>query len=731
MATNYSSRALLSGFQILAPALLVGGIGWLMLSRASTINPGVYESRASLPGQGERIPSALVAALQEGGESQVIVELALPYRAEAELGQTQVQTQRRRIREVRARVLARLAGLNAGQVRSFVGSPFLVVRVDAAALEKLTADSEVLRVTQDELLSPSLLDSVIQVGADDAWATGRTGAGYSVVVLDTGADTGHPMLSGKTVDEACFSTTSSLYDSVTLCPAGMNPLGADQQFGSGAGINCDDSVIPECFHGTHVAGIAVGNGVLYRGVAPGAGLIPIQVFSEFTTSVNCGPSTPCALAYTSDLMAALDYVDTTLRNLHPIASVNMSLGGALSDGPCPTDPLEPVMDSLRSAGIPAVVAAGNNGSRTMISSPGCAPSAVSVGSVSGADAVSSFSNMASFLTLLAPGENVVSSVPGGSMGSSNGTSMAVPHVAGAMAILRSYQPGASVDDLVASLATTGKLVDDQRSGGSVQDRPRIQIDCALQALEFGVLPPSTFVDVPCSYTGDVYIDALFNAEYVAGCNASPRMYCPNNTMTRAESAVFVVRGVHGGGFSPAEPTAQVFADVALGQWYTKWAGALWDDGYTAGCGTDPLIYCPLQGHTRAEGAVFYLRMLNGPSFVPPEPSSTIFSDVPLGQWYTKWVHAAYQAGILPACQVTPSLQFCPNAALTRALAAYAMVHAKGGLPLPTGTPTPTLTPTATVTATPTEPPTETPTPTVTETPPETPTVTPTETPTPP
>jgi hypothetical protein len=223
----------------------------------------------------------------------------------------------------------------------------------------------------------------------------------------------------------------------------------------------------------------------------------------------------------------------------------------------------------------------------------------------------------------------------------------------------------------------------------------------------------------------VYIDALFNAEYIAGCSASPRMYCPNNTMTRAESAVFVERGIHGGGFSPAEPTAQVFADVPLGQWYTKWADGLWADGYTAGCGTGPLIYCPLQGHTRAEGAVFYLRMLNGAPFEPPEPSTAIFSDVPLGQWYTKWVHAAYQAGILPACQVVPDLRFCPNSALSRAMAAYAMVHAKGGLPLPTGTPTPTVTPTPTETVTATS--TETPTATLTETP--TPTATPTETPT--
>jgi hypothetical protein len=99
------------------------------------------------------------------------------------------------------------------------------------------------------------------------------------------------------------------------------------------------------------------------------------------------------------------------------------------------------------------------------------------------------------------------------------------------------------------------------------------------------------------------------------------------------------------------------------------------------------MYCPWDGNTRAEASVFFLRMLNGPSYIPPEPGTQIFDDVPLGQWYTKWVHAAYAAGLLPACQVSPPL-FCPHDDLTRAWAAYMMVQAKGGLPLPTATPTP-------------------------------------------
>jgi hypothetical protein len=154
------------------------------------------------------------------------------------------------------------------------------------------------------------------------------------------------------------------------------------------------------------------------------------------------------------------------------------------------------------------------------------------------------------------------------------------------------------------------------------------------------------------------------------------MYCPENAMTRAESAVFVGRGVHGADYMPQQPTTQIFADVALWEWFAKWVTALWEDGYTAGCGTDPLIYCPLLGHTRAEGAVFYLRMLNGPEYEPPPPMG-IFADVPIDAWYAKWVEPAYELGLIEPCQEEPELRYCPLDPLTRAVAAYMMVKAKG------------------------------------------------------
>ncbi len=190
----------------------------------------------------------------------------------------------------------------------------------------------------------------------------------------------------------------------------------------------------------------------------------------------------------------------------------------------------------------------------------------------------------------------------------------------------------------------------------------------------------TFVDVPFSHLYHDEIEVLYQEGYVAGCNLDPLMYCPDDAMNRAESAVFVERGIHTAEYMPTQPTTQVFADVALDQWYAKWANGLWEDGYTAGCGVDPLIYCPLLGHTRAEGCVFYLRMMHGVDYLPPDPTG-IFVDAPVTEWYTKWVEAAYNAGLIEPCQTSPEMRFCPNDPLSRGLGAYMMVNSKG-LPLP-------------------------------------------------
>jgi hypothetical protein len=187
---------------------------------------------------------------------------------------------------------------------------------------------------------------------------------------------------------------------------------------------------------------------------------------------------------------------------------------------------------------------------------------------------------------------------------------------------------------------------------------------------------STFADVTLDHWAHDYIEVLYQEGYVSGCSEDPLLYCPEDILTRAESAVFVERGIHGAPHMPQQPANQIFDDVSLGEWYAKWAAALWEDGYTAGCDTDPLRYCPLRDHTRAEGCVFFLRMMHGADYLPPEPVG-LFTDVPLDAWYADWAEAAYNAGLIPACQLEPELRFCPENLLDRAMAAYMMVQAKG------------------------------------------------------
>lgn len=420
---------------------------------------------------------ALISKAQTTGSARVIVGLRVNYQPEGRLRSVQaIQAQRRTIEQAQNALLHQLSKHNVKVIRKFQAIPHLVLEVDAGALATL-ATLHISSITEDRRRHPSLMESVSLIGAPNAWANGYTGAGQVIAIIDTGVDKTHPFLAGKVVSEACYSTTYPPDTATSLCPGGVS-----QSTDPDSGMPC--TVAGICVHGTHVAGIAVGKddgAIGFSGVAKDANLIAIQVFSYFS---DCA----CIQAYDSDILAGLERVQT-LSGIYNIAAVNLSLGGETytSQAACDTaySVYRDMFASLQSVGIAPVCASGNDYSADSIEMPACVSTAISVGSTqdgslgSTVDAVSSFSDSASFLTFLAPGQYIYSSIPNGNWGNMMGTSMATPHVAGAWAILKSALPSATVDQVRLALITTGKYITDPRNG---IPKPRIQIDSAAQFL---------------------------------------------------------------------------------------------------------------------------------------------------------------------------------------------------------------------------------------------------------
>ncbi|MFH8463513.1 proprotein convertase P-domain-containing protein [Streptomyces sp. NPDC017991] len=362
-------------------------------------------------------------------------------------------------------------------LQTFDTLPIVTLRVDRSGLTALAAQPGVVSVTEDVPAPPSLDQSVPLVGGAAAAKAGKTGAGSAIAVLDTGVDTGHPFFQDRVIAEACFSPTDAEYSATSLCPDGTaaeeGPGTADSETGACATLTA-------CSHGTHVAGIAAGDGTGIagapaRGVAPGADIVAIQIFSKFTSETYCGPgAAPCVLSFTSAQIAALEKVQQLRQSGTPVVAANLSLGSGRYAAACEADPRKLAMDSLFNVGVATVVASGNNGYGDAVSAPACVSSAVAVGATTDDDQLSSFGNRGTLLDVLAPGTGIVSSVPGGVYASKSGTSMAAPHVAGAFAILREAFPTRSIGELASLLKSSGKSV--TYTGAST---PRIDIGAAL------------------------------------------------------------------------------------------------------------------------------------------------------------------------------------------------------------------------------------------------------------
>jgi subtilisin family serine protease len=332
----------------------------------------------------------------------------------------------------------------------------------------LIENPETRHIELDAIHRTSLAETIPIVRADLSHQRGFDGDGFAVAILDTGVDTTHPMFATRLIEEACFSILAD-------CPNEQTEM-----LGPGAAVPC---AVSGCGHGTRVAGIALGDesGGSLVGTAPHSNLIAIQIFSD----VDGEPG-----AFSSDILAGLQHV-LGLTTFHPIASVNLSLGGSqhTSEASCDLASASQLsaVSLLRAAGVLTIAAAGNDELTNAISAPACLSNVVSVASTSDDDVVSSFSNGASFLRMLAPGEFVTASSTGGGVGVSSGTSIATPHVSGAIATIREAVPTATPNQIENALVLSGLPVLDSRNGVT---SPRLQVEDAIVLLAATIPPPS-------------------------------------------------------------------------------------------------------------------------------------------------------------------------------------------------------------------------------------------------
>ena len=171
----------------------------------------------------------------------------------------------------------------------------------------------------------------------------------------------------------------------------------------------------------------------------------------------------------------------------------------------------------------------------------------------------------------------------------------------------------------------------------------------------------SFPDVPVPHPFYAYVEALFHAGVTSGCGAG---YCPDASMTRAQMAVFLLKGKFGSGYVPPPATGTVFDDVPADSFAADWIEDLYNQGIADACQSHPLMYCPAQAVTRSEMAVSLLKAKLGSDHVPP-PCVGQFPDVPCEPspaYPVDWIEELYALGITGGCG---GGNFCPDALNTR------------------------------------------------------------------
>lgn len=289
-----------------------------------------------------------------------------------------------------------------------------------AAIEKLAKNPNVAFISKDHQRTAFLNYSSPTINAPTAWTAGYSGQGVSVAIIDTGIDGNHPALSNRVV---------GWYDA----------------------INGQTSPYDDNGHGTHCAGIVGSHDALYKGVAPECDLIGVKVLNAQGSG------------YDSDIIAGMEWAVLNGADI-----ISMSLGAKAFTDPA-NDPLCVACVDCWNEGVVVVVAAGNSGPRPRsIDSPGIDPTIITVAAADDKntiewadDDIARFSSVGPTRygdlkpDIAAPGVGI-QSCDANSTGwvSLSGTSMATPHVAGAIALILEAHPTYTPGEIKDLLMTT-------------------------------------------------------------------------------------------------------------------------------------------------------------------------------------------------------------------------------------------------------------------------------------
>ncbi|ARP44625.1 Intracellular serine protease (plasmid) [Geobacillus thermodenitrificans] len=258
-------------------------------------------------------------------------------------------------------------------------------------LSKITSSAEKFA---EENISPNILD----IGSQYKWSRGYTGKGVVIAVIDTGCETSHPDLKDRIIGGYNFT----------------------EEHGG------DISIIEDTNgHGTHVAGIIAGskNGRGIVGVAPNAKLLILKVLDRTGSgSIN-------------SLVEAIHYaIDWRGSAGERVKVISLSLGLKKPDSN-----LYEAIKRAVAHNISVVAAAGNDGDGNIETNeyryPGAYKEVIEVGAINKLNEIAYFSNTNESVDLYAPGVNIHSSFLKNGFATLSGTSMSVPHVSGAIALL--------------------------------------------------------------------------------------------------------------------------------------------------------------------------------------------------------------------------------------------------------------------------------------------------------